>query len=149
MLWPSKHELWLEARLASIEQRHAAELTAQAERLGRESQALHERDEAEIKRLLGELVALQGRYHMLELSVFSASSPAGAQFANRVEPQPEGPQEPMVESEQGTPWQRVQRREIKRLEEEFFAAQKKTAELHLSGKVPLPRPENDLASGAK
>jgi hypothetical protein len=132
---------------------HACELAAQKTRLVAESQRLHDRDAAEIQRLAGEFTALTGRYQMLETSILSTSSSAGASFAARTDPTFEE-KETAVQSDQGSNWQRVQRRMIREENERYEHEQKIKRAQAQAGRVPTPpepRPgekplaRNDLA----
>lgn len=132
---------------------HADALAAQATRLASESAKLHERDQAEITRLLGDLVSLQGRYQLLEMSILSTSSAAGQQFAQRNDPEAAKPHVEVV-VDQGTPWDRARRRMMKEDNDRYEREEAIKRAREAAGSVPTPpeykpgespRPENDLA----
>jgi hypothetical protein len=145
-MWTSKYTRHLETELArlraeleKVRSEGPALLEAQSVRLCAESATLHERDKAEIARLLGDLVSLQGRYQLLEMSILSTTSPAGAQFAHRNDPEANQPA-PAVQSDQGSNWDRVRRRMIAEDNENWERMQKARREKQEAGQVPTPAP---------
>jgi hypothetical protein len=153
-----RHTRYLEGLVARLERQievlraeNTIALAEQAERMKAESQVLHERDKAEIERLLTLNHEQKMRLDRLELSVFAgAGTEAGRSYVARTEVANGEPQEPPVEveSDQGTPWQRIQRRMIAEDERQWNIreAAKKAAEQ--AGLVPTPpevRPGNDLS----
>lgn len=116
---------------------HGSELSAQRTRLAAESELLHRRDQAEINRLIGDLTALTGRYQLLEMSILSTSSSAGQSFAARQDPSFEE-KEKAVESDQGSNWQRVQRRMIREEDERFKAQERARKMMAEAGRLPTP-----------
>ncbi len=125
-----RHTAYLERQIELLREEKKQELAAQAEHY-----------KAEIERLLALNHEQKMRLDRLELSVFAnAGTAAGQAYVARTEPQdPNPPVE--VESDQGTPWQRVQRRMIAKDQEQWNIreAAKKAAI-----QAGLIRPENDL-----
>jgi hypothetical protein len=114
MNWTSRHTLFLEAELKATQERHAKEIAV----LRAEKQQLFDKVER------------------LERAIFAQVSIAGANYVERTEPS-EPPAAP-TQSEQGTPWQRVRKREIARLELEYQANEKRKADARAAGAVPTP-----------
>ena len=125
----ARHTVYLERQIEVLREEKKQELAAQAEHY-----------KAEIERLLALNHEQKMRLDRLELSVFStAGTAAGQAYVARTEPAQDPPVE--VESDQGTPWQRIQRRMIAEDQEQWNIreAARKTAI-----QAGLIRPENDL-----
>jgi hypothetical protein len=140
----------LEAQIETLRAENTCALSEQAERMKAESATLHERDQAEIERLLALNHEQKMRLDRLELSVFAgAGTEAGRAYVARTEVASGEPQgQPVeVESDQGTPWQRVQRRMMAEEKEQWDireAAKKAAAQAGLIPTPPEIRPGNDL-----
>jgi hypothetical protein len=149
-----RHTRYLEGLVARLERQievlraeNTIALAEQAERMKAESQVLHERDKAEIERLLALNHEQKMRLDRLELSVFAGTgTEAGRAYVARSEPTQEAaPVE--VESDQGTPWQRIQRRMIAEDEQQWNIREAAKKAAVQAGLVPTPpeiRPGNDL-----
>ncbi len=125
----ARHTTYLERQIELLREEKKQELAAQADHY-----------KTEIERLLALNHEQKMRLDRLELSVFAtAGTAAGQAYVARTEPVQDPPVE--VESDQGTPWQRVQRRMIAEDQEQWNIreAAKKAAI-----QAGLIRPENDL-----
>jgi hypothetical protein len=153
-----RHTRYLEDLVARLERQievlraeNTVALAEQAERMKAESLALHDRDKAEIERLLALNHEQKMRLDRLELSVFAATgTEAGRSYVARTEVANGEPQEPPVEveSDQGTPWQRIQRRMIAEDEQQWNIREAAKKAAIQAGLVPTPpeiRPGNDLS----